>query len=118
MSLLRWKQKLLPLGNAMGGGDGGGGGGGAPTQTTSYNTNIPEYAKPYVTGMLEATQKQIYNDDRTSFRPYVPYSSDVNQYFAGFSPLQQQAQYEAANMQQPGQFALGSGLAGAGGIGS
>jgi len=32
--------------------------------------------------------------------------------------MQQQAQYEAANMQQPGQFALGSGLAGAGGIGS
>jgi hypothetical protein len=102
----------------MGGGDGGGGGGGQPTQTTSYNTNIPEYAKPYVTGMLEATQKQIYNDDRTSFRPYTPYSTDVNKYFAGFSPLQQQAQYEAANMQQPGQFALGSGLAGAGGIGS
>jgi len=119
MSLLRYKQRLLPYGNPMGGGDGGGGGGGGqPTQTTSYNTNIPEYAKPYVTGMLEATQRQIYNDDRTSFRPYVPYSSDVNQYFAGFSPLQQQAQYESARMQQPGQFALGSGLAGAGGIGS
>jgi len=117
MSLLRYKQKLLPYGNAMGG-DGGGGGGGQPTQTTSYNTNIPEYAKPYVTGMLEATQKQIYNDDRTSFRPYTPYSGDVNNYFAGFSPLQQQAQYGAANMQQPGQFAIGSGVAGIGGIGS
>jgi hypothetical protein len=119
MSLLRYKQKLLPYGSPMGGGDGGGGGGGGqPTQTTSYNTNIPEYAKPYVTGMLEATQKQIYNDDRTSFRPYTPYSTDVNNYFAGFSPLQQQAQYESARMQQPGQFALGSGLAGAGGVGS
>ena len=118
MSLLRYKQKLLPYGNAMGGDGGGGGGGGQPQTTTSYNTNIPEYAKPYVTGMLEATQKQIYNDDRTSFRPYTPYSTDVNNYFAGFSPLQQQAQYESARMQQPGQFALGSGLAGAGGIGS
>lgn len=116
MSLLRYKQKLLPYGNAMGGD--GGGGGGQPTQTTSYNTNIPEYAKPYVTGMLEATQKQIYNDDRTSFRPYTPYSTDVNNYFAGFSPLQQRAQYESANMQQPGQFGLGSGLAGMAGIGS
>ena len=116
MSLLRYKQKLLPYGNAMGG-DGGGGGGGSTT-STSYNTNIPEYAKPYVTGMLEATQKQIYNDDRTSFRPYAPYSTDVNNYFAGFSPLQQQAQYESANMQQPGQFGLGSGLAGMAGIGS
>ena len=116
MSLLRYKQKLLPYGNAMGG-DGGGGGGGSTT-STSYNTNIPEYAKPYVTGMLEATQKQIYNDDRTSFRPYTPYSTDVNNYFAGFSPLQQQAQYESANMQQPGQFGLGSGLAGMAGMGS
>jgi hypothetical protein len=36
MSLLRWKQKLLPLGmgNPQGGGKGGGGGG-QPTQTTS-----------------------------------------------------------------------------------
>jgi len=117
MSLLRYKQKLLPYGNAMGG-DGGGGGGGQPTQNTSYNTNIPEYAKPYVTGMLEATQKQIYNDDRTSFRPYNPYSGNVNNYFAGFSPLQQQAQYGAANMERPGQFAMGSGVAGIGGIGS
>ena len=116
MSLLRYKQKLLPYGNAMGG-DGGGGGGGSTT-STSYNTNIPEYAKPYVEGMLEATQKQIYNDDRTSFRPYTPYSTDVNNYFAGFSPLQQQAQYESANMQQPGQFGLGSGLAGMAGMGS
>ena len=116
MSLLRYKQKLLPYGNAMGG-DGGGGGGGSTT-STSYNTNIPEYAKPYVEGMLEATQKQIYNDDRTSFRPYTPYSTDVNNYFAGFSPSQQQAQYEAANMQQPGQFNLGSGLAGMAGMGS
>jgi hypothetical protein len=117
MNLLRYKQKLLPYGNAMGG-DGGGGGGGQPTQNTSYNTNIPEYAKPYVTGMLEATQKQIYNDDRTSFRPYNPYSGNVNNYFAGFSPLQQQAQYGAANMERPGQFAMGSGVAGIGGIGS
>ena len=32
-----------------GGGKGGGGGGGTPPpqQATSYNTNVPEYAKPY-----------------------------------------------------------------------
>jgi len=117
MSLLRYKQKLLPYGNAMGGDSGGGGGGGQPTQTTSYNTNIPEYAKPYVEGMLEATQKQIYNDDRTTFRPYTPYSADVNKYFAGFSPLQQQAQQTTANLQTPGQYGTATGLAGASGIG-
>jgi hypothetical protein len=39
----------------------GGGGGGAPTQQTAYQTNVPEYAKPYVTNMLEATQNQMRN---------------------------------------------------------
>jgi hypothetical protein len=97
---------------------GGSGGGGGPTQTTSYNTNIPEYARPYVENMLQSAQSQVYNDDMTSFRGYNPYSSDVNNYFAGFSPLQQSAQESAYYMQSPGQFGLASGLAGASGIGA
>jgi hypothetical protein len=97
---------------------GGGGGGGQPTQTTAYNTNIPEYARPYVENMLQSTQAQIYNDDMTGFRPYQPYSSDVNNYFAGFSPLQQQAQQAAYNMQTPGQYDVASGLAGVSGLGA
>jgi len=96
--------------------DGGGGGGGQqaaqPTTSTSYNTNVPEYARPYVENMLQSTQKQIYNDDMTSFRPYTPYSTDVNNYFADFSPTQKYAQSETANMQTPGEF----GLAGAGSL--
>jgi hypothetical protein len=99
------------------GGGGSGGGGGQPTQTTSYTTNIPEYARPYVENMLQSTQAQIYNEDMTGFRPYQPYSTDVNNYFAGFSPLQQSAQQAAYYMQTPGQFGLGTGLAGAAGIG-
>ena len=95
----------------------GGGGGGGPTQSTTQTSNIPEYAKPYVENMLESGQKQIYNDDMTTFRPYQPYSSDVNNYFAGFSPLQTQAQQAAGQMQTPGQFAAGTGLAGAAGLG-
>ena len=97
---------------------GGGGGGSAPTQSTSYNTNIPEYARPYVENMLQSTQKQIYNDDMTSFRPYQPYSSDVNNYFAGFSPIQQQAQSETANMQTPGEYGAATGLTGVGTLGA
>jgi len=96
----------------------GGGGGGQPTQSTSYNTNVPEYARPYVENMLESTQKQIYTDDMTGFRPYRPYSTDVNQYFAGFSPLQQQAQQTTAGLQTPGQFGDATTLAGAAGLGS
>ena len=98
-------------------GGGGSGGGGGPTQTTTYSTNIPEYARPYVENMLQSTQAQIYNEDMTGFRPYQPYSTDVNNYFAGFSPLQQSAQQAAYYMQAPGQFGLGTGLAGAAGIG-
>jgi hypothetical protein len=116
MSLLRYKQKLLPYGNAMGGGSSGGGGG-APTQTTTYSTNVPEYARPYVENMLESTQKQIYTDDMSTFRPYRPYSTDVNQYFAGFSPMQQQAQRATANLQTPGQYGTATGLAGMSGMG-
>ena len=120
MSLLRYKQKLLPYGNAMGG-DSGGGGGGGPQQSTTYNTNIPEYAKPYVTNMLEATQKQLFDMDNTGitgFKPYTPYSTDVNQYFAGFSPLQQQAQRATAGLQTPGQYGTATNLAGASGLGA
>jgi hypothetical protein len=100
------------------GGGGSGGGGGQPTQTTSYNTNVPEYARPYVENMLESTQKQIYTDDMSGFRPYRPYSTDVNQYVAGFSPLQQQAQASAAGLQTPGQYQTATGLAGISGLGA
>ena len=35
-------------------GDGGGGGGGSsPQQSTTYSTNIPEYAKPYYQELLK-----------------------------------------------------------------
>lgn len=103
---------------------GGGGGPSGPTQSTTVTSNIPEYAKPYVTNMFEATQQQLFTGDKTKeggfnitgFRPYTPYSGNVSDYVAGFSPLQQQAQYESGAMQQPGQFALGSGLAGSAGL--
>jgi len=95
---------------------GGGGGSPGPVQSTSYNTNVPEYARPYVENMLQSAQAQIYSDDMTTFRPYVPYSTDVSNYFAGFSPLQQQAQQAAYNLQLPGQFGLASGLAGTAGV--
>ena len=120
MSILRWKQKIM---FADGGvlRDSGGGGGSAPAApqtTTAYNTNVPEYTRPYVENMLESTQKQIYNDDMTTFRPYQPYSTDVNNYFAGFSPIQQQAQAETANMRTPGQYGMATGLTGLGAMGA
>jgi hypothetical protein len=93
------------------------GGGGGPSQSTTQTSNIPEYAKPYVENMLQSGQTQIYNDDMTTFRPYQAYSSNVNDYFAGFSPMQMQAQQAAGQMQVPGQFGAATGLAGVAGLG-
>ena len=100
------------------------------TQTstgTTYNTNIPEYAKPYVETMLGATQRQLFEGtdtgdggfNITGFKPYKPYSTDPADYIAGFSPLQQQVMGEAANMYRPEQFGMASryaDIAGAGGM--
>jgi hypothetical protein len=99
MSILRYKQKLFADGGVlrMGGGGSSGGGGGQPTQTTVQNTNIPEYAKPYVETMLGTAQQQIYNytpaaptyDENgnqtnigaqtvSGFKPYIPYGATVD----------------------------------------
>jgi hypothetical protein len=97
-----------------------GGGGSAPapapspTQTTVTNTSIPEYARPYTETMLGATQQQLFNMDGgniTGIKPYVPYSQNPQDYFAGFSPLQQRTQQNIANMQVPGQYNQATGLA-------
>ena len=109
-----WEMTRTPF---MGGG-GGGGQQAQPTQTTAYNTNVPEYARPYVENMLESTQKQIYTDDMAGFRPYRPYSTDPNNYVAGFSPLQQQAQQATAGLRTPGQFGDATTLAGTAGLGA
>ena len=114
---------------------GKGGGGGAPTQTTSTSnvSNIPEYAQPYVENMLGATQKQLFTMDDsggiTGFQPYKAYGGtydaqgnqtgyDPSKAVAGFSPMQQQAQQSAANLQTPGQFGAATGLTGIAGMGS
>lgn len=59
MNILDMKRKLLPLSGYMGGG-GDSGGGGAQT-TTSYNTNIPEYARPFVETMLGSAQQELFD---------------------------------------------------------
>ena len=113
---------------------GGGGGGSAPaapqqTSSSVYQTNIPDYAQPYVTNMLNATQAQLFNTDSsgniTGFNQYQPYTGmnaqelqNAQQAVAGFSPLQQQAQSSAANLQTPGQYRQAMGVTGQGIMGS
>jgi len=110
----------------------GGGGGGGPTQTTSTvtNSNVPEYAKPYVETMLGATQNQLFtgpnggpltknaegNYEIGGFQPYKAYGGtydpttgaqtgyDPSKGIAGFQPMQAAAQKGIQNMQMPGQY--------------
>lgn len=138
MSILRskhsgwtWEGRRTPFG----GGSGGGGSPG-PTQSTSYTTNVPEYARPYVETMLGAAQRQAYRYDPSGnivgFQPYVPYGATVDAAgnitntaqeqaaaaVAPFSPMQEQAFRQTARMQVPGQYGVGSMFAGAGGMGA
>lgn len=134
MSILRYKQKLLPYGNPMGGSSGGGGGG--PTQSTTVTSNIPEYARPYVETMLGAAQKQAYKYDDAGnivgFQPYIPYGATVGPggeitntaqeqaqaAVAGFAPMQEQAFRQTAGLRVPAGYGIGSQFAGAGGMGA
>jgi len=102
--------------------------GGGTTQSTgtTYNTNIPEYAGPYVNTMLGATQKQLFegntdeggNFNITGFKPYQAYSSNPADYVAGFSPMQQQAQRSVAGMQVPGEYGAARDVTGQGIMGA
>jgi len=103
-------------------GGGSGGGGGAPQTTTSYQTQIPEYAQPYVENMLGATQNQLFQMNGegkiSGFQGYRPYSTNPADYVASFSPLQKQAQSGAANLKMPGQYDQATGMTGIAGLGS
>jgi hypothetical protein len=86
----------------------GGGGGGGPQQVTQTTTNLPDYAKPYFTNLLKRAQAE-------SYREYTPYEGER---IAGLTPAQLQTQRDVMAMEQPGQFGVGTGMAGAGGVGS
>jgi hypothetical protein len=119
-----------------------GGGGGGPTNSTVTQSNIPDWLRPQVeqllggatqqlfttqkgaalknadgTPVLDANGNQAYAQDITGTKPYTPYSTNPADYVAGFSPLQQQVQNNAANLQMPGQFQQGTDLANAAGMG-
>ena len=96
MNILDLKRKLLPLsGPQMDGG----------AQQTGGGTQIqelPEWARPYAKSALE-------KGAALSEKPYQAYEAPR---IAGFSPLQQQAQENAANMQTSGATGAGIGIAG------
>jgi hypothetical protein len=88
----------------------GGGGSSAPSSPTQTQTSIqelPSWAKPYAQTTLEKASA-------LTSQPYVPYTENR---IAGFTPLQQQAQTQAANMTPAEQLGQGSALAGTAGLG-
>jgi hypothetical protein len=98
------------------------GGGGGPTQSTSYQTNIPEYLEPYVKRMTESTENLIYKDD--GFRPYKSYSEydqargGSGETVAGFTPMQSGAMRGLQGYQLPQQGQYGSMMAANAGLGA
>ena len=91
-------------GRVIYGGGGSGGGGGQPAQQTQI-TEIPEWARPYAKDTLaKASALTDINQN-----PYQTYGGNR---IAGFSPLQQQAMNQAAQMGTAPQLDAASGLAG------
>lgn len=88
---------------------GGGDGGGGATTSTSYSTNLPEYAEPYYNELLKQTGKQTFTTDEsgavTGIKPYQPYTG---QRVAGFTPEQLAVQGEVRDMATPEGFAQGT----------
>jgi hypothetical protein len=130
MSLLRYKQKLLPagMGNPQGGSGGGSSGGTTASQSNQY-TSISPWAQPAVSDILGAAQQQVFQTDSsgniTGVNPYTAYGMNgagqsaaaqqaAQSSVAGFSPLQQQSFNAAANMQTPDQFNQATNAANAG----
>ena len=112
----------------------GSGGGGSDTTTTVNQSNIPEWLRPQVETVLVGSLEELFKTtqtgtdaegrpiyDITGTKPFTPYSTNVQDYVAGFSPMQRQVQANAANLQMPGQFNQATGYAnaaGQGGLGS
>ena len=84
-----------------------GGGGGSNTGTSTQVSELPEWARPYAKSALE-------KGAALADKPYQAYEGPR---IAGFSPLQQQAQQSAANMQTSGLTGLGGQVAGAAALG-
>jgi hypothetical protein len=78
----------------------------APTSTNVTQTSIPEYAQPYVERLLGKAEA-------FSSAPYQAYGGERT---AGFTPMQQGAFQQAANLQPTQQLGLGTQMAGIGGL--
>jgi hypothetical protein len=89
----------------------GDGGGQSSSGTTTQISELPDWAKGYAKDTLAKTGALTDINQN----PYQAYGGNR---IAGFSPLQQQAQQQAAGMQTSGATGFGTQLAGAAGLGA
>jgi hypothetical protein len=119
-NIFNWVQNLVESFTFYGGGSGGGG-----SQTsTSYSTNLPEYAKPYYEELMKQSNKNVYSTvtrdmvgqtNPDTGQPYgegdigvvtgvKPLPTYTGTRVTGFNPEQLQTQQNVMNMQQQGGF--------------
>ena len=97
--------------NLFGGGGGGGGAAPAPSSQTVTQTNIPEYARPYVERMLG--KSEALTDINAN-----PYQTYGGQRIQSFTPMQEQAFQNYGTQQIAPELGAGSNLAALSGLGS
>jgi hypothetical protein len=112
-NLFNWVQTLVEAFTFYGGGSPSGGGGG-PQTSTSYSTNLPEYAKPYYEELMKQSAKQVYSTDAGSVNGVKGMPVYTGERIAGFTPGQEAIQTKVAGMTQPGGFGAASTGLGAG----
>ena len=83
---------------------GGSGGGGSQT-STSYSTNLPEYARPYYQELLKQTGKNVFTTDDRGFVTGVRGQTELPQQTrVGFNEAQRAGMAGIGNLETPGQF--------------
>ena len=99
------EKAFQPVGKRMTLEGGGGDDGGGAQTSTSYSTNLPEYAQPYYQELLKQTGKEVFQTDKSGNVTGMKSATGLpQQSVAGFNPLQTQTQQNVAGMQRPGEF--------------
>jgi hypothetical protein len=111
-NLFNWVQTLVEAFTFYGGGSPSGSS--APQNSTSYSTNLPEYAKPYYEELMKQSAKQVYSTDAGSVNGVKGMPEYTGERIAGFTPGQVSLQQQVASMTQPGGFGAASAGLGAG----
>jgi len=110
-NLFNWVTNLVEAFTFYSGGGSSGGGSSAPQTSTSYSTNLPEYAKPYYEELMKQSSKQVYSTDAGSVDGVKGMPVYTGERVAGFTPGQANVQAQTMGLATPGQFGLsGAGL--------